>query len=178
MTTSFSNKAPEDHEPTDFRKAFEDEFGGRRVVRPIVDHLLSWLGVQLPDEDAWEDGLRGTLDEMTDEGLLILYDRRLQIEIRDHDCSLALAYFPIHRHRWLAAYVDLKPTTQVLLVISATRVENRSTAAFQKKLRRQIGHVLRYLQHPTWPNKCYHAAKEWKKWSEGSRNQCGRGNVN
>jgi hypothetical protein len=142
------------------------EFGERRV-RPIVDDLLSWLGVRILNEEEWEDGLRSTLEEMTDEALFILFDRRLQIEIRPHDCCRAVwAYLPMHRHMWLADYIDLKATTQVLLMISATLVEDRPAKLFEKLLRHQIGHVLRYLQHPTWPNECYHATREWKRWSK------------
>jgi hypothetical protein len=155
---AFLHSSPGDQELTDF--------GDCLMVRPIVDELLSWLGVQVLQEQEWEDGLRAVLEEMTDEGLLTLYDRRLQIEIRDHDCSLVTAYFPMYRHEWLAEFIVLKPTTQILLVISATRVEDRPTALFKKLLRHQIGHGLRYLQHPTWPNECYHATREWKKWSK------------
>jgi hypothetical protein len=142
------------------------DFGDRLMVRHLVDDLLLRLGVHVLPENECEEGLIAVLQEMTDEGLLNLYDRRLQIEIRDHDCSLVWAYFPMHRHEWLGEYILLKPTTQILLVISATRVENRPTALFKKILRHQIGHVLWYLQHPTWPNKCYHATREWKKWSK------------
>jgi hypothetical protein len=132
------------------------------VVRTLVDNLLSRLGVHVLPENEWEEGLIAVLHEMTDEGLLALYDCRLQIEIRDHDCAIVWAYFPVHRHEWLARFVDLKPATQVLLVISASRVEDRPTSLFKKKLRHQIGHVLRYLQNPTRPNECYNATRKWK----------------
>ena len=46
------------------------DFGVRRV-RPVVDDLLSWLGVQILNENEWEDGLRATLDQMTNEGLFV-----------------------------------------------------------------------------------------------------------
>ena len=61
--------------------------------------------------------------------------------------------------------VELTPAT-IAELVRVYRVENRSTAAFQKKLRHQIGHVLRYLQHPMWPDKSYHATREWRKWSK------------
>lgn len=54
----------------------------------MVTETLSWLGVQILGEQEWECGLCGVLDEMKQEGLLILWDRRLQIELRDHDCRL------------------------------------------------------------------------------------------
>lgn len=144
---------------------FEDDFLDRPISTPMVAETLTWLGVQIRGEEEWEDGLCSVLDEMKPEGLLILWDRRFQIDIRPHDCRLVWAYSPMHKHEWLAEYIDLKPTTQALLTISATKVEDRPTKLFHKKLRHQIGHVLRYLQHPTWPNECYHATREWKKWS-------------
>jgi len=146
VTNIFSNNAPGDQGSPDFRKDFEDYFLNCPVISPMVDETLSWLEVQIRGEEEWEDGLRKVLDEMKPEGLLILWDRRFQIDIRPYDCRLVWAY--THRDSWIAEYIDLKPTTQVLLVISATKVEDRPTKLFEKLLRHQIGHVLRYLQHP------------------------------
>jgi hypothetical protein len=143
----------------------EDDFLDRPISTPMVAETLSWLGVKIRAEQEWESGLCSVLDEMKPEGLLILWDRRFQIEIRDHDCRLAWAYFPIHRHTWLKKYIDLRPSTQVLLMISADRVEERPTDMYEKLLRHQLGHVLRALQN-IWPNECYHATREWKKWSK------------
>lgn len=134
------------------------------ITTPMVAEMLSWLGMQVLGEQEWEHGLYRVLQEMTEEGLLILWDRRLQIEIRDYDCRLVWAY--THQDSWIAKYIDLMPTTQVLLVISATKVERRPTALYEKLLRHQLGHVLRYLQQPKHPNQCYHATREWKKWSK------------
>jgi hypothetical protein len=157
----------EDRGPTQFEKDFDDAFVDRLVISPLVDQTISFLGIQnqILGQEQVEEGLRSVFQEIKEEGLLILWDRRLQIEIRDHDCKLVWAYCPIYQHKWIAEYVDLRLTTQVLLVISATRAEYRTTALFEKILRHQIGHVLRYLQHPTWPNECHHATREWKKWS-------------
>jgi hypothetical protein len=157
-----SNNTLEDQKPAEF----EDDFLDRPISTRLVTETLSWLGVQILGEQEWEYGLCSVLEEMKQEGLLILWDRRLQIEIRPHDCRLVWAYLPMHQHTWLAEFVDLKPSTQVLLSISASRVEDRPTALYEKLLRHQIGHVLRYLQNPTRPNECYHASREWTKWSK------------
>ncbi len=135
------------------------------MTTPLVAETLSWLGVHMRGEQEWEYGLHRVLEEMKPEALFILWDRRLQIEIRNHDCRLVWAYFPIHRHKWLKKYVDVRPSTQVLLMISADRVEERPTEMYEKLLRHQLGHILRALQN-TWPNECYHATREWKKWSK------------
>ena len=144
---------------------FEDDFLDRPVSTPMVAETLSWLGVKILGEQEWEHGLCSVLDEMKPEGLLTLWDRRLQIEIRDHDCRLVWAYFPMHRHAWLTKYVDLKPATQIVLSISTSRVEGRPTKLYEKLLRHQLGHVLCALQD-MWPNECYRATREWRKWSK------------
>ena len=139
-----------------------DDFGVRRV-RPIVDDLLSWLGVQIRNEEEWEDGLRATLDELTDEGLLHFWDRRLQIEIRDYDCSLVWA-FPLNQQAWIADYFQIKPQTQIMLMISAERVEQRPTALYQRLLRHSLGHILWALRNSTWCYECHRSAREFSKW--------------
>jgi hypothetical protein len=135
------------------------------VTSPMVADTVSWLGVQVLGEHEWEDGFYRVLEELTEEGLFNLRDRRLQVEIRDFDCSLVWA-FPLHRHYWITDYFQIKPTTQILLMISAERVERRPTALYQKLLRHQIGHVLWALRNSRWCDECYRATREWKRWSK------------
>jgi hypothetical protein len=116
-------------------------------------------------EQEWEYGLHRVLEEMTEEGLLILWDRRLQIEICRHDGRLAWA-FPLNQQSWvkdLKGYIQVKPSTQVMLWIADSA---EYTDLYEKLLRHQIGHVLWSLQHSAWCNECYRATREWKKWSK------------
>ena len=135
------------------------------ITSPMVAKTLSWLGVQVLGEHEWEDGLYRVLEELTEEGLFDFCDRRLQIEIRDYDCRLVWA-FPLCRQAWIADYFQIKPATQVMLMISAERVEHRPTKLYQKLLRHQIGHILWALQNSKWCDDCYQATREWKKLSK------------
>ena len=115
----------------------------------IVDDTISWLGVQTSSKKV-QICLRRVLQEMVGEGLLILRDRRLQIAVLEHSVGMGevWAYFPAHRRRWIAKYVDLKSTTRIVLVICAPGVERRPSRETEKELRRHIGHVLRYPANP------------------------------
>jgi hypothetical protein len=72
----------------------------------------------------------------------------------------------VHEQAWIADYVQIKSTTQVLMTISAHRVEQRSTRLYEKLLKHTFGHVLRSLRYPSRPNECYHATREWNKWTK------------
>ncbi len=142
-----------------------DNWWDQPITTPMVAKTLSWLGVQVLGEHEWEDGLYRVLEELTEESLFNLRDRRLQIEIRDYDCRLVWA-FPLCRQAWIADYFHIKPSTQILLMISAERVEHRPTEMYQKLLRHQIGHVLWALRNSRWCDECYRATREWKRWSK------------
>jgi hypothetical protein len=136
-------------------------------VSPLVKETLSFLGVQIRGEQEWEDGLCRILDEMEEEGLLILRDPRSRIVITDADVRIVWAYFPIHRRRWIIKFIPVSPETRVLIVISSVAVEREPTAVFEKELRHHFGHTLLYLQHPKWRNECEDANRAWKKFSKG-----------
>jgi hypothetical protein len=114
----------------------------------MVTETLLFHGVPVRGEQEWEYGLHRVLEEMTEEGLLILWDRRLQIEICRHDGRLVWA-FPLHQQSWvkdLKGYIQIKPTTQVMLWIS-DRAEY--TDLYEKLLKHSLGHVLWSLQRST-----------------------------
>jgi hypothetical protein len=154
----FSNTPLGDQNPTEI-----EDWWDQPITTPMVAETLSWLGVQVLGENEWEDGLHRVLEELTDEGLLNLWDRRLQIEIRDYDCSLVWA-FPLHQQAWIADYFPIKPQTQMMLMISADRVEQRPTPLYQRLLRHQLGHILWALRNSKWCDECYRASREWQKW--------------
>ena len=159
----FSNNPPGDQKSTEF-----DDWLDEPITTPMVTETLLFHGVPVRGEQEWEYGLHRVLEEMTEEGLLILWDRRLQIEICRHDGRLVWA-FPLHQQSWvkdLKGYIQIKPTTQVMLWIS-DRAEY--TDLYEKLLKHSLGHVLWSLQRSTWSSRCYQATREWEKWSEGGR---------
>jgi hypothetical protein len=148
-----------DQEPAEF-----DDWD-QPITTPLVAETLQFHSVPVRGEQEWEYGLHRVLEEMTEEGLLILWDRRLQIEICRHDGRLAWA-FPLNQQSWvkdLKGYIQVKPSTQVMLWIADSA---EYTDLYEKLLRHQIGHVLWSLQHSAWCNECYRATREWKKWSK------------
>jgi len=156
-STTFYNDPPGDQEPAEF-----EDWWNQPITTPMVAETVKWLGMQVRGEEEWEDGLYRVLEELTDEGLLNLWDRRLQIEIRNYDCSLVWA-FPLNQQAWIADYFQIKPTTQIMLLISADRVEQRPAALYQRLLKHQFGHILWALRNSKWCNECYKATREWKK---------------
>jgi hypothetical protein len=158
--TGLPNTPPGDQKPDDC-----EDWWDQPITTPMVAATLSILGVQVLGEQEWEDGLCRVLEEMTEEGLLSLQDRRVQIEIRDYDCSLVWA-FPLHQQGWIADYFQIKPKTQIMLMISADRVEQRPTALYQRLLRHQLGHIVWALRNSKWCDECYRASREWRKWSK------------
>jgi len=139
-------------------------------VDPMILEALRFLGIHTDDRlfpcFIWSEGLCKVLAELRPEGLRILRDRRLQIEVRYHDCDIVRAYFPMHRRRWIAKYVNVRPTTRVLLVISEEAADKDMDELLERELRIHLGHTLIYLQNARWPNECADAEREWKKWSK------------
>ena len=139
----FSNNPPGDQKSTEF-----DDWLDEPITTPMVTETLLFHGVPVRGEQEWEYGLHRVLEEMTEEGLLILWDRRLQIEICRHDGRVVWA-FPLHQQSWvkdLKGYIQIKPTTQVMLWIS-DRAEY--TDLYEKLLKHSLGHVLWSLQRST-----------------------------
>ena len=131
----------------------------------MVDNTIRWLKVQTGSRKVLRC-LRHVFEEMVGEALLGLRDRRLQIEVLSHSIGMGevWAYFPVHKRRWIAKHVELRPTTRILLVICQPGMERRPCRDTEKELRHHLGHVLLYLRNPTGPNECPDADKEWKEW--------------
>jgi len=103
--------------------------------------------------------------ELNLDAVLALMDSRFQFEVVPFslDTDPVWAYFPVHRRRKIAKFVEVKPDTRVLLVIFEPDVGRLPQEETLNKLRHHIGHVLRYLRDPKSKNDCSDAVMEWKK---------------
>lgn len=94
-----------------------------------------------------------------------LLDPRLQMEVVpvSSDGFPVHAFFPMHRHRWITKWIEVRPTTRILLLLSKPDIEGMPKEEVLKALRHHLGHSLLYLREPKAKNECPAADEEWKR---------------
>jgi hypothetical protein len=131
-----------------------------------VDDTISRLGIQTSPRKV-VTCFNAVLHELPGGALRLLRDDRFQVVVVPYSTGTGVmrVYFPKSLRR-IAGFVDLRPTTRLVLAINASGVEVRPVGETEKDLRHTIGHVLLYLREPHAPNECVDADREWKDWSQ------------
>jgi hypothetical protein len=63
-----------------------------------------------------EDCFESTLKELGTAAHIALLDPRLQVEVVpvSSDGFPVYAFFPMHRHRWITSWIEVRPATRIL----------------------------------------------------------------
>lgn len=125
---------------------------------------IAWLGVEPLSEEV-ATCLRQVLRELTEEGLRLLRDPRLHIEVSP--CSFwPNVWAERLRPRGRIPYgAQLKPGARFLLLISEPRVRDCPRRETKKRLRLHLGRLLLYVHHPRTAYEWECADLEWKRWT-------------
>lgn len=112
-------------------------------------------------EDCFDSALR----ELGTVAQIALLDPRLQVEVVpvSSDGFPVYAFFPMHRHKWIAKWVEVRPATRILLLLSKPDIEAMPREETMKALRHHLGHSLLFLQKPKAKNGCLAADEEWMR---------------
>jgi len=94
-----------------------------------------------------------------------LLDPRLQIEVVpvSSEGFPALAFFPIQQHGWITEQIEVRPATEVLLVLSQRDCVRLPMEEVARHLKHELGHALLYLRDPEARNECFSADEEWDR---------------
>lgn len=137
----------------------------------VVNHIcVGWEGWALAN--GWlgdfsfpliEDCFDSVLRELGTVAQIALLDPRLQIEVVpiSSDGFPVYAFFPMHRHGWITKWIEVRPATRILLLLSKPDIETMPKEETMKVLRHHLGHSLLYLREPKAKNECPAADEEW-----------------
>jgi hypothetical protein len=103
-------------------------------------------------------------------GQVALLDPRLQIEAVPVNDDMPLeefgapsGAFPVQKQKWITKIVDVRPATEVLLLLFRPDIERLSKDEVMDDLRHELGHAFLYLREPEATDDCAAADEEWKR---------------
>jgi hypothetical protein len=94
-----------------------------------------------------------------------LLDPRLQIEVVpfSSDGFPVWTIFPIDQHKWIKECIEIRPATEILLVLFQPDFDHLPKDEAARLLRHELGHVLVHLREPKHRDECPAADEEWKQ---------------
>jgi hypothetical protein len=111
-----------------------------------------------------EDCLESVLKELGIVAQIALLDSRLQIEVSPVEGDGYPTWaFPVHRHKWITKFIEVRLATRVLLVLFQPNIERMPKEEVMQDLRHELGHALLYLRDLEAKNDCASADEEWKR---------------
>lgn len=104
------------------------------------------------------------LKELGTVSRIALLDPRVQIEVVPLDGD----DFPtwacrVHRHEWIKRKLEVRPATEILLLLSQPAIQHLPREIVLNDLRHELGHVFLYLRDPESADECDAADEEWER---------------
>ena len=144
--------------------------------------LRSFGWEQWPDENDWaedclfpkvEDCFGSVLQELETDARIALLDPHLQIEVvlgnpvvPSQGPGAPTWAFPVHRNDWISEFVDVRPSTSVLLLLFQPDIDLLHKEEVMEDLRHELGHTFIYLRDPDATEDCDAMDAEWKRRSQ------------
>ncbi len=119
-----------------------------------IDHAFEFPAI--------EDCLESAVKEVGTVARIALLDPRLQIEVvrvDGGDCPTWACQ--VHRYEWIKRFVEVRPATRILLVLSEPAIERLPKEEVMEDLRHELGHVFLLLRDAK--DDCVAADEEWKR---------------
>jgi hypothetical protein len=149
--------------------ARQNPYWKARVVNRIWRKWERWAFMNGWSDDYYFPTIEKCLESVVEElGILAqvsLLDPHLQIEVVPVPSVgfPVLAFFPIQQHTWITEQIEVRPATEVLLVLSQPDIELLTVEEVTKHLKHELGHALLYLRDPKAQNDCAAAGQEWER---------------
>jgi len=130
---------------------------------PVADEIGRW------DLHTKSQRLLGCVERvlhaMTIQGLYAIRTPKLQVEAVSRRVSCTWAYFPMHKVRSVVRNygIRLRPSTRVLLILGDDGSERSAENELRKLIAHHLGHVLCYLEKPSWIHACPDADRAAKR---------------
>ncbi len=140
-----------------------------RVVKALWHKWEEWSFMNGWSDDYYFPAIEQCFESAVEElGILAqvaLLDPRLQIEVVpvSSEGFPVLAFFPIQQHRWITEQIEVRPPTEVLLVLFQPELERLPVKEMTKHLKHELGHALLYLRGAEANNECRAADEEWER---------------
>lgn len=117
-----------------------------------------------------EECLESVLKELDTFARIALLDPCLQIEVVSGNPDVPVKApgaptwaFPVRQQEWIKEFVEVRPATQVLLLLFKLDIQLLSKEEVLADLRHELGHAFLYLRDPGATEDCFAADEEWKR---------------
>jgi|ERR1039458_3936284 hypothetical protein len=149
--------------------ARQNPYWKTRVVNRIWRKWERWAFMNGWSDDYYFPAIEKCFESVLEElGILAqvsLLDPRLQIEVVSFRSEgfPVLAFFPVQQHGWITEQIEVRPATEVLVLLSQPEIERLPVKVVTKQLKHELGHALLYLRDPKAQNDCSAAGEEWER---------------
>ena len=148
--------------------ARQNPYWKARVVNGVWRKWERWAFMNGWSDDYYFPEIEKCFDSAVAElGILAqvaLLDPHLQIEVVPVEADGYPTWaFPVHRHKWIAKSIEVRPATRVLLLLFQRDIECLPKEEVMEDLRHELGHAFLYLRDPEAKDDCAAADEEWKR---------------
>jgi hypothetical protein len=148
--------------------ARQNPYWKARVVNGVWRKWERWAFMNGWSDDYYFPEIEKCFDSVVEElGILAqvaLLDPRLQMEVVTVEGDGYPTWaFPVHRHKWIAKFIEVRPATTVLLLLFQPEFVHQPEEKLMEDLRHELGHAFLYLRDLEVKDDCAAADEEWKR---------------